>query len=90
MSNPKKLHVEYATKEDMEAARESSKEQPVARKAEPLSTDPWQQDWSRDEKINTTKVKRFTNKVKTYTISLMILFKTSEHFGSIQRDVFIY
>lgn len=56
MSNPKKLHVEYATKEDMEAARESSKEQPVARKAEPLSSDPWQQDWSRDEKINTTKV----------------------------------
>lgn len=56
MSNPKKLHVEYATKEDMEVARESSKEQPVARKAEPLSSDPWQQDWSRDEKINTTKV----------------------------------
>ncbi|KAL6442402.1 hypothetical protein ACFW04_002561 [Cataglyphis niger] len=56
MSNPKKLHVEYATKEDMETARESSKEQPVARKAEPLSTDAWQQDWSRDEKINTTKV----------------------------------
>lgn len=56
MSNPKKLHVEYATKEDMEAARESSKEQPVARKAEPLSSDPWQQDWNRDEKINTTKV----------------------------------
>ncbi|XP_029158671.1 apoptotic chromatin condensation inducer in the nucleus isoform X2 [Nylanderia fulva] len=56
MSNPKKLHVEYATKDDMEIARESSKEQPVARKAEPLSSDPWQQDWSRDEKINTTKV----------------------------------
>ncbi|KMQ93428.1 apoptotic chromatin condensation inducer in the nucleus [Lasius niger] len=56
MSNPKKLHVEYATNEDMEAARESSKEQPVARKAEPLSSDPWQQDWGRDEKINTTKV----------------------------------
>ncbi|XP_029672688.1 apoptotic chromatin condensation inducer in the nucleus isoform X1 [Formica exsecta] len=56
MSNPKKLHVEYATKEDMEAARESSKEQPIARKAEPLSSDPWQQDWGRDEKINITKV----------------------------------
>ncbi|XP_072751372.1 uncharacterized protein Acn [Anoplolepis gracilipes] len=55
MSNPKKLHVEYATKEDMEVARESSKEQPVTRKIEPLS-DPWQQDWNRDEKINTTKV----------------------------------
>lgn len=52
MSNPKKLHVEYATKEDMETARESSKEQPVARKTEPLS-DSWQQDWNRDEKTNT-------------------------------------
>ncbi|XP_071626084.1 uncharacterized protein Acn isoform X1 [Temnothorax longispinosus] len=56
MSNPKKLHVEYATKEDMETARESSKEQPVARKTEPLSSDSWQQDWSRDEKTNMTKV----------------------------------
>jgi len=45
--------VEYATKEDMETARESSKEQPVARKTEPLSSDSWQQDWSRDEKTNT-------------------------------------
>lgn len=58
MSNPKKLHVEYATKEDMETARESSKEQPVARKAELLSSsDTWQQDWVRDEKTNTTKVR---------------------------------
>ncbi|XP_039307393.1 apoptotic chromatin condensation inducer in the nucleus isoform X2 [Solenopsis invicta] len=56
LSNPKKLHVEYATKEDMETARESSKEQPVARKTEPLSSDSWQQDWSRDEKTNITKV----------------------------------
>lgn len=80
MSNPKKLHVEYATNEDMEAARESSKEQPVARKAEPLSSDPWQQDWGRDEKINTTKVRTCTNKIKIYTISLMILRKTSERF----------
>ncbi|EZA48094.1 apoptotic chromatin condensation inducer in the nucleus isoform X2 [Ooceraea biroi] len=56
MSNPKKLHVEYATREDMEAARESSKEQPIARKTEPLSSDSWQQDWGRDEKTNTTKV----------------------------------
>ncbi|XP_012219527.1 apoptotic chromatin condensation inducer in the nucleus [Linepithema humile] len=57
MSNPKKLHVEYATSEDMETARESSKEQPIARKAELLSSsDAWQQDWVRDEKTNTTKV----------------------------------
>ncbi|XP_012534243.1 apoptotic chromatin condensation inducer in the nucleus [Monomorium pharaonis] len=56
LSNPKKLHVEYATKEDMETARESSKEQPITRKTEPLSSDSWQQDWSRDEKSNTTKV----------------------------------
>jgi len=48
--------VEYATKEDMEAARESSKEQPITRKTEPLSSDSWQQDWGRDEKTNTTKV----------------------------------
>lgn len=90
MSNPKKLHVEYATKEDMEAARESSKEQPIARKAEPLSSDPWQQDWGRDEKINITKVRSFTNKIKTYIISLMILLKISKHLGSIQQDMFIY
>jgi hypothetical protein len=38
----------------MEAARESSKEQPITRKTEPLSSDSWQQD--RDEKTNTTKV----------------------------------
>lgn len=75
MSNPKKLHVEYATKEDMEVARESCKEQPVTRKTEPLSSDPWQQDWNRDEKINTTKVRTFTNKMK-----LKILFKTLENF----------
>ncbi|XP_032681636.1 apoptotic chromatin condensation inducer in the nucleus [Odontomachus brunneus] len=57
MSNPKKLHVEYATKEDMETARESSKDQPAARKTEPLSSsDPWQQDWGREEKTNATKV----------------------------------
>lgn len=68
MSNPKKLHVEYATKEDMETARESSKEQPVARKTEPLSSDPWQQDWSRDEKINTTKVRICTFDVIYWSI----------------------
>lgn len=56
MSNPKKLHVEYATREDMEVARESSKEQPITRKTEPLSSDSWQQDWGRDEKTNMTKV----------------------------------
>ncbi|OXU22941.1 hypothetical protein TSAR_002274 [Trichomalopsis sarcophagae] len=52
LSNPKKLIVEYATKEDMEAARESSKDQPIARKTEPLvSADMWQQDqWSREER----------------------------------------
>jgi hypothetical protein len=61
MSNPKKLHVEYATREDMETAQESSKEQPIARKAELLSSsDAWQQDWVRDEKTNTTKVRIFT------------------------------
>lgn len=60
MSNPKKLHVEYATREDMETARESSKEQPIARKAELLSSsDTWQQDWVRDEKTSTTKVRIF-------------------------------
>ena len=52
LSNPKKLIVEYATKEDMESAREISKDQPPARKTEPLvSNDLWQQDhWSRDER----------------------------------------
>ncbi|XP_058809272.1 apoptotic chromatin condensation inducer in the nucleus [Phymastichus coffea] len=52
-SNPKKLVVEYATKEDMEAARDSLKDQPVVRKAaEPmLSTESWQQDqWSREDR----------------------------------------
>ncbi|XP_015601915.1 apoptotic chromatin condensation inducer in the nucleus isoform X2 [Cephus cinctus] len=58
VSNPKRLHVEYANKEDMEAARESSKDQPLSRKTEPLqSADTWQQDWNRDEKTNAnTKV----------------------------------
>lgn len=57
MSNPKRLHVEYATKEDMEAARESSKDQPVPRKTEPaLSSDSWQQEWGRDERTNMAKV----------------------------------
>lgn len=41
----------------METARESSKDQPVVRKTEPLSSsDPWQQEWGREEKTNTTKV----------------------------------
>lgn len=57
VSNPKRLHVEYAAKDDMELARELSKDQPVPRKTEPLvSTDSWQQEWGRDERTNTTKV----------------------------------
>ncbi|XP_066587793.1 apoptotic chromatin condensation inducer in the nucleus isoform X2 [Prorops nasuta] len=57
VSNPKRLLVEYATKEDMEMARELSKDQPILRKTEPLvSTDIWQHDWGRDEKTNVAKV----------------------------------
>ncbi|XP_043274879.1 apoptotic chromatin condensation inducer in the nucleus isoform X2 [Venturia canescens] len=58
VSNPKKLIVEYATKEDMEMARELAKDQPASRKTEPLAVnDGWQQDWARDERTNsTTKV----------------------------------
>lgn len=46
--------MEYATKEDMDAARESSKDQqPPVRKTEPLAGgDTWQQVWTRDEKPN--------------------------------------
>ncbi|XP_015428849.1 PREDICTED: apoptotic chromatin condensation inducer in the nucleus isoform X2 [Dufourea novaeangliae] len=54
VSNPKRLHVEYATKDDMELAREISKDQSIPRKTEPLvPSDSWQQDWNRDEKTNT-------------------------------------
>nr|XP_031829247.1 apoptotic chromatin condensation inducer in the nucleus isoform X2 [Nomia melanderi] len=54
VSNPKRLHVEYATKDDMELARELSKDQSIPRKTEPLvPTDSWQQDWNREEKTNT-------------------------------------
>ena len=54
VSNPKRLHVEYATKEDMELAREMSKDQSIPRKTEPLvPSDSWQQDWNRDERTNT-------------------------------------
>ncbi|KAK2582524.1 hypothetical protein KPH14_004819 [Odynerus spinipes] len=57
VSNPKRLHVEYATKDDMEMARELSKDQPVTRKTEPLlTTDSWQQDWGREERTNSAKV----------------------------------
>ncbi|XP_057327857.1 apoptotic chromatin condensation inducer in the nucleus [Microplitis mediator] len=58
LSNPKKLQVEYATKEEMEQARESSKDQVPLRKTEPMTAaDAWQQEWGRDEKTNsTTKV----------------------------------
>lgn len=57
MSNPKRLHVEYATKDDMELARELSKDQPVSRKTEQLLTaDSWQQDWNREERTNSAKV----------------------------------
>ncbi|XP_017886156.1 apoptotic chromatin condensation inducer in the nucleus isoform X2 [Ceratina calcarata] len=52
VSNPKRLHVEYATKEDM--ARELSKDQSIPRKTEPLvPSDSWQQDWNREERTNT-------------------------------------
>lgn len=57
VSNPKRLHVEYATKDDMEMARESSKDQPVSRKTEQLlTTESWQQDWNREERTNSAKV----------------------------------
>ena len=59
ISNPKKLQVEYATKEDMELARETSKDQPNSRKAEPLlQSDSWQREWMREEKnqLGGTKV----------------------------------
>ncbi|XP_011506076.1 PREDICTED: apoptotic chromatin condensation inducer in the nucleus [Ceratosolen solmsi marchali] len=55
LSNPKKLIVDYATKEDMNTTREtSSKDQPVARKVEPTpSGDVWKRfHWSRDEGNN--------------------------------------
>lgn len=45
----------------MELARELSKDQPVSRKTEQLlTTDSWQQDWSREERTNSAKV-RTTN-----------------------------
>ncbi|XP_014210737.1 apoptotic chromatin condensation inducer in the nucleus [Copidosoma floridanum] len=58
VSNPKKLIVEYATKEDMERAWESSKEQPAPKKADILaSADLWQQEsWGRDERPNFNKI----------------------------------
>ncbi|XP_015113742.1 apoptotic chromatin condensation inducer in the nucleus [Diachasma alloeum] len=57
-SNPKKIQVEYSVKEEMEKAKECSKDQPLSRKLEASSgADPWQQDWGRNEKSNaTTKV----------------------------------
>lgn len=58
VSNPKRLNVEYATKDDMELARELSKDQPVSRKTEQLlTTDSWQQDWNREERTNSAKVR---------------------------------
>ncbi|XP_076749793.1 apoptotic chromatin condensation inducer acinus isoform X1 [Xylocopa sonorina] len=54
VSNPKRLQVEYATKDDMELARELSKDQSIPRKTEPLvSSDSWQQEWNREERTNT-------------------------------------
>ncbi|XP_076645756.1 apoptotic chromatin condensation inducer acinus isoform X2 [Halictus rubicundus] len=54
VSNPKRLHVEYATKDDMELAQELSKDQSIPRKTEALvSSDSWQQDWNREEKTST-------------------------------------
>ncbi|XP_033227111.1 apoptotic chromatin condensation inducer in the nucleus isoform X2 [Belonocnema kinseyi] len=58
-SNPKKLQVEYASKEDMQLARDTCTDQPVSRKAEPhLQSDSWQRDWARDDKnqVGGTKV----------------------------------
>ncbi|KAK9304578.1 hypothetical protein QLX08_004020 [Tetragonisca angustula] len=53
VSNPKRLHVEYATKDDMELARELSKDQSIPRKTEPLiPSDSWQQDWNREERTS--------------------------------------
>ncbi|XP_054012106.1 apoptotic chromatin condensation inducer in the nucleus isoform X1 [Hylaeus anthracinus] len=53
VSNPKRLHVEYATKDDMELTRELSKDQSIPRKTGPLvPSDTWQ-DWNRDERTNT-------------------------------------
>ncbi|CAD6227643.1 GSCOCG00001323001-RA-CDS [Cotesia congregata] len=53
LSNPKKLQVEYATKEDMEQARESSKDQVPPRKTESITAaDAWQPEWGREEKTN--------------------------------------
>lgn len=72
VSNPKKLHVEYSTKEEMDKAKESSKDQPTSRKLEATTgTESWQQDWGRDEKANSAaKVCFLINllKILTYLI----------------------
>ena len=54
LSNPKKLIVEYAKKEDMEKARETLKDQPISRKSEQsVSDDMWPQDkWAKEERNN--------------------------------------
>ncbi|XP_011304605.1 apoptotic chromatin condensation inducer in the nucleus [Fopius arisanus] len=57
-SNPKKLQVEYSVKEEMDKAKESSKDQPLSRKLETSSgTDSWQQDWGREGKSNAAATK---------------------------------
>lgn len=48
--------MEYATKDDMQEARESSKDPPTLRKTEVTTSDTWQQGWTQDEKNNSTKV----------------------------------
>ncbi|XP_043463719.1 apoptotic chromatin condensation inducer in the nucleus [Leptopilina heterotoma] len=58
LSNPKKLQVEYATKEDMELAQESSQDVNNSRKDDSFGqTDSWQHDWIREERNQTGGVK---------------------------------
>ncbi|XP_051159038.1 apoptotic chromatin condensation inducer in the nucleus isoform X2 [Leptopilina boulardi] len=58
LSNPKKLQVEYATKEDMELAQESSQEITNSRKDDNFGqADSWQHDWIREERNQTGGVK---------------------------------
>lgn len=58
LSNPKKLQVEYATKEDMESAQESSQDVNNSRKDDAFGqTDSWQHDWIREERNQAAGVK---------------------------------
>ncbi|KAL7287102.1 hypothetical protein TKK_0018721 [Trichogramma kaykai] len=55
LSNPKKLIVEYANKEDMEKAWASTVDQPLVRKTEQsVANETWKQDtWDREERNQT-------------------------------------